>query len=85
MEDFDNDIDLALTLYKYANQGYYGDQVGDAPPWWEVEPFAKWHAWNSVKGMSRPEAAKNFLARAEPFIIRKGYEVEHPARETIES
>ena len=34
--------------------------------------------------MSRQEAARNFLEIAEPFIIRKGYEVEDPARPAAE-
>ena len=84
LEDLDNDMGFALDLYAYANQGYYGDQVGEAPPWWEVEPFAKWHAWNGVRGMPRHEAAHKFLEIAEPFIRRKGYETEHPYRQTAE-
>jgi acyl-CoA-binding protein len=54
--------DLRLIFYKYFKQATVGDVQGDCPSIIKLESNLKWKAWKSVKGMSRAEAIRHYIA-----------------------
>ncbi len=51
-----------LNLYKYYKQVNFGDNNTPKPWAIPLEPRAKWDAWNSIKGMSKEEAMRKYVA-----------------------
>lgn len=52
------------SLYKQATEGDLPDSV--AQPWAvQLEARAKWDAWNGLKGVSKEEAMKRYVALVE--------------------
>ena len=50
-----------LKLYKYFKQATTGDVTGTQPWAVQVEARAKWDAHNEVKGMSKEDAATEYV------------------------
>jgi len=58
--DATNDEKLKVyALYKQASEG---DVTGGQPWAVQFEARAKWDAWNALKGMSKDEAKKQYVA-----------------------
>jgi len=57
----DSSNDEKLSFYKYYKQATVGDVSGTQPWAVQLEPRAKWDAWNSVKGMSREQAMQSYI------------------------
>ncbi|XP_004594088.2 diazepam-binding inhibitor-like 5 [Ochotona princeps] len=53
---------LMYSLYKQATQG---DCNLPVPPVSEVRAKAKWEAWNKIKGMSKMDAMRNYVAKVD--------------------
>ena len=50
------DNQTLLRMYALYKQGSIGDVTGDKPSMTDMVGFAKWSAWNKVKGMTNAEA-----------------------------
>eukprot|EP00056_Hartaetosiga_gracilis_P020661 m.20810 g.20810 ORF g.20810 m.20810 type:complete len:103 (+) comp8628_c0_seq1:114-422(+) len=50
-----------LSFYKYFKQATEGDNTGSKPWAIQLEASAKWNAWESLKGMSKEDAMKNYI------------------------
>lgn len=59
----------ALIFYKYFKQANLGDVTGERPGALSFEARAKWDAWASVKGTSKEDAMKAYVAEAAKFGI----------------
>mmetsp|Transcript_12989 Transcript_12989/g.23066 ORF Transcript_12989/g.23066 Transcript_12989/m.23066 type:complete len:92 (+) Transcript_12989:100-375(+) len=54
-----------LNIYKLFKQATSGDVTGSQPYAVQFEKRAKWDAHNSVKGMSKEDAMKAYIAEVE--------------------
>ena len=63
------DADTAVKLEYYAlyKQATEGDVEGTQPWAVQFEARAKWDAWNALKGMSKEQAMKDYVA-----LVAKG-------------
>lgn len=62
-----------LTLYGLWCQAMEGDNPvssANRPSVMQVTEFAKWKAWNDLKGMSRQEAQQKYITKAREFGIK---------------
>eukprot|EP00516_Mucochytrium_quahogii_P011496 CAMPEP_0203788494 /NCGR_PEP_ID=MMETSP0100_2-20121128/2880_1 /ASSEMBLY_ACC=CAM_ASM_000210 /TAXON_ID=96639 /ORGANISM=" , Strain NY0313808BC1" /LENGTH=97 /DNA_ID=CAMNT_0050691247 /DNA_START=772 /DNA_END=1065 /DNA_ORIENTATION=+ len=57
--------DMKLKLYSLFKQATAGDVTGSQPWKVQVEARAKWDAWNAVKGKSKEDAMKEYIAEVE--------------------
>eukprot|EP00040_Diaphanoeca_grandis_P038226 m.256060 g.256060 ORF g.256060 m.256060 type:complete len:100 (+) comp34033_c0_seq1:93-392(+) len=55
--------EVKLNYYKFFKQAKDGDVTGSQPYSIQFEARAKWDAWNSVKGMSKEDAQKAYVAQ----------------------
>ena len=53
--------DEKLEAYKYYKQATIGDINIPKPGFLNITDRAKWNAWNSVNGMDKQEAMKNYI------------------------
>jgi len=60
--------EVKLDFYKYYKQSVEGDCNKEKP--WAIcyKDFAKWEAWNSIKGMSSHEAKEEYVKCYYEFI-----------------
>lgn len=57
----DSSSETKLKYYKYYKQATAGNVQGSQPWAVQLEARAKWDAWNSVKGLSKEEAKKEYI------------------------
>ena len=58
--DFFSDDDK-LLLYKFYKQATIGDINVKKPSFIKLKESKKWKAWNSVKGLSKNDAMKQYI------------------------
>ena len=51
-----------LDLYKYYKQAITGDCNIEKPNELDYEAYMKWKYWNSIQGMTRENAIKNYIS-----------------------
>jgi diazepam-binding inhibitor (GABA receptor modulator, acyl-CoA-binding protein) len=54
-----------LRLYALFKQGTAGDATGKRPGMFDIAGRAKFDAWSEVRGMSREEAMRSYIALVE--------------------
>ena len=59
------DNQTLLRMYALYKQGSIGDVTGDKPSMTDMVGFAKWSAWNNVKGMTNVEAQQAYVDLVE--------------------
>ncbi|MCH9846135.1 MAG: acyl-CoA-binding protein [Betaproteobacteria bacterium] len=59
------DNQTLLRMYALYKQGSIGDVTGDKPSMTDMVGFAKWSAWNKVKGMTNVEAQQAYVDLVE--------------------
>jgi len=59
------DNQTLLRMYALYKQGSIGDITGDKPSMTDMVGFAKWSAWNKVKGMTNAEAQQAYVDLVE--------------------
>ena len=59
------DNQTLLRMYALYKQGSIGDVTGDKPSMTGIVGFAKWSAWNKVKGMTNAEAQQAYVDLVE--------------------
>ena len=59
------DNQTLLRMYALSKQGSIGDVTGDKPSMTDMVGFAKWSAWNKVKGMTNAEAQQAYVDLVE--------------------
>ena len=76
-----------LEIYKYAQQGTYGDLDYNKTPepsrFFDIKGHAKWEAWNSLRGTDPGEARKKFLELVQPKLEEMGISEEDPKKDEI--
>lgn len=60
--DFQPSNSQKLKLYAFYKQATEGDVTGDCPSIINMVERAKWSAWNAIKGKSKEDAMKGYLA-----------------------
>jgi len=58
-----------LELYKYFKQAKEGDNTTPHPGMLALEAKSKWNAWDSVKGTSKEEAEKRYVAALDKIVL----------------
>ena len=59
------DNQTLLRMYALYKQGSIGDVTGDKPSMTDMVGFAKWSAWNKVKGLTNAEAQQAYVDLVE--------------------
>ena len=59
------DNQTLLRMYALYKQGSIGDVTVDKPSMTDMVGFAKWSAWNKVKGMTNAEAQQAYVDLVE--------------------
>ena len=59
------DNQTLLRMYALYKQGSIGDVTSDKPSMTDMVGFAKWSAWNKVKGMTNAEAQQAYVDLVE--------------------
>lgn len=59
------DNNTLLELYALFKQGSDGDVDGKRPGFTDMVGRAKWDAWNAIKGTSKDDAMKRYVALVE--------------------
>lgn len=54
-------VNVQLELYSFYKQAQFGDATGDRPGRMKVRARAKFDEWNSIKGMSKEDAMKEYI------------------------
>lgn len=60
--DFQPTNNQKLKLYAFYKQATEGDVIGEVPSIINMVERAKWSAWNAIKGKSKEDAMKGYLA-----------------------
>ena len=55
------DNQTLLRLYALYKQGRVGDVAGDQPSMTDRVGFAKWSAWNKLKGQTQAQAQQAYI------------------------
>ncbi|XP_055897025.1 acyl-CoA-binding protein-like [Biomphalaria glabrata] len=63
--------DEKLAIYGLFKQGTVGDCNIDRPGLFDLKGKAKWDAWNALKGKSKEDAMKDYIAKVEE--LKKTY------------
>merc|ERR1719221_1087087 len=64
-----------LNFYKNYKQATAGDVQGAQPYRIQLEARSKWDAWNSVKGTSKEDAKKAYIALMGPDWLKENEKV----------
>ncbi|KAM4705404.1 acyl-CoA-binding domain-containing protein 7 [Rhinophrynus dorsalis] len=64
--------DELKELYGLYKQSTVGDITIDCPGMLDLKGKAKWDAWNSRKGLSKEEAMKAYVSKANELIEKYG-------------
>ena len=75
---------LGLQMYKYGEQGKFGDNPDPSPSYVNVIDKIKWDAWTSVAGMDKYEARKKFLSLCLPVLKKYNVSDENPEKRGLE-
>jgi|FrelakmetLWP11LW_1041352.scaffolds.fasta_scaffold75533_2 acyl-CoA-binding protein len=62
------DNDTLLKLYSLYKQGSEGDVHGDKPGFFDFVGAAKYDAWAKLKGTSKDEAMKKYIALVDKLL-----------------
>ena len=57
--------ELKLEFYALFKQATEGDVSTSKPSIFDMVAFAKWNAWNKLKGQSKEQAMEAYVARVE--------------------
>ncbi|XP_059163463.1 acyl-CoA-binding protein-like isoform X2 [Physella acuta] len=63
--------DEKLAIYGLYKQGTVGDCNTDRPGLFDMKGKAKWDAWNALKGKSKDDAMKEYVAKVDE--LKKAY------------
>jgi acyl-CoA-binding protein len=55
------DNQTLLRLYALYKQGSAGDVTGEKPSMTDMVGFAKWSAWNKLKGQTQAQAQQGYI------------------------
>ena len=55
------DTQTLLRLYALYKQGSVGDVTGDKPSMTDMVGFAKWSAWNKLKGQTQVQEQQAYI------------------------
>ena len=66
------DNDTLLELYALYKQATEGDVKGEKPSIWAMKEYAKFEAWERLKGMPQKEAMERYIALVENTVKRFG-------------
>ncbi|KAM9098677.1 acyl-CoA-binding protein [Sarcophilus harrisii] len=66
-----NDEEM-LFIYSHYKQATVGDINTERPGMMDFRGKAKWDAWNSLKGKSKEEAMKAYIAKVEELKKKYG-------------
>ncbi|CAN0152875.1 unnamed protein product [Bubo scandiacus] len=61
-----------LDVYSHYKQATVGDVNTDRPGMLDFKGKAKWDAWNALKGMSKEDAMKAYVAKVEELKGKYG-------------
>ncbi|XP_075789342.1 acyl-CoA-binding protein [Pelodiscus sinensis] len=61
-----------LFIYGHFKQATVGDVNTERPGFMDFKGKAKWDAWNELKGMSKEEAMKAYIAKVEELKSKYG-------------
>ena len=59
--------DQKLNLYKYYKQLTIGDNNTNKPSFLNLKAKEKWKAWDSVKGVSKEDATKEYIKLVKKY------------------
>lgn len=62
--------DELLNLYGLFKQATEGDVTEERPVGFDFKAFAKYDAWNRLKGTSKEEAMKSYIELAKSLIAK---------------
>ncbi|SQD76760.1 acyl-CoA-binding protein [Moritella yayanosii] len=57
--------ELKLEFYSLFKQATKGDVAAKKPSIFDMVAFAKWTAWNKLRGLSSDQAMEKYIARVE--------------------
>lgn len=57
--------DDKLILYANFKQALYGDTNIPKPSLIQLKEYAKWNAWNNLKGLTKEKAMKNYIKKVK--------------------
>lgn len=63
------DNDTLLKLYALFKQGSEGDVHGGQPGFFDFVGTAKYEAWAKLRGTSRDEAMRRYIALVEQLLV----------------
>jgi len=66
------DNDTLLKLYALYKQATEGDVQGDKPSVWAMKDYAKYEAWEKLKGMPSKKAMEEYIALVEETVKKFG-------------
>ncbi|KAJ6665452.1 hypothetical protein lerEdw1_003293 [Lerista edwardsae] len=61
-----------LDIYSHFKQATVGDINTERPGMLDFKGKAKWDAWNGLKGMSKEDAMKHYIAKVEELKGKYG-------------
>ncbi|XP_042304675.1 acyl-CoA-binding protein [Sceloporus undulatus] len=61
-----------LAIYSHFKQATVGDVNTDRPGMLDFKGKAKWDAWNNLKGMSKEDAMKAYIAKVKELQEKYG-------------
>ncbi|KAM9287360.1 acyl-CoA-binding protein [Morus bassanus] len=61
-----------LDVYSHYKQATVGDVNTDRPGMLDFKGKAKWDSWNALKGMSKEDAMKAYIAKVEELKGKYG-------------
>ncbi|XP_053162416.1 acyl-CoA-binding protein [Hemicordylus capensis] len=61
-----------LDIYSHFKQASVGDINTERPGMFDFKGKAKWDAWNGLKGMSKEDAMKAYIAKVEELKGKYG-------------
>ncbi|XP_066484632.1 acyl-CoA-binding domain-containing protein 7 [Tiliqua scincoides] len=64
--------DELKELYGLYKQSIVGDNNTECPGMLDLKAKAKWEAWNLKKGLSKDDAMKAYIAKANEMIQKYG-------------
>lgn len=64
--------DELLQIYSLFKQGSVGDVNTDRPGMLDFKGKAKWDAWEKLKGKSKDDAQKEYVALAKTLLNKYG-------------
>ena len=62
------DNQTLLRLYALYKHGSVGDVTGDKPSMTDMVGFAKWSAWNKLKGQTQAQAQQAYIDLVDELL-----------------